>query len=215
MNEENELERDSFIFYRSFFESIRKIENKEDRASVYDAICELALNGKEIELTGIADIVFPLIKPQIQANNKRYLNGCKPKDKQNTSKTQAKPKQATSKTQANVNENVNDNVNENVNEKNIWFDAFWKLYPRKVNKKKSKEKFIKICTDEEKYNEIMKGLKVQITSEQWKKDNGQFVPHPTTWLNGERWLDEVENNQIVERRVDYETIATEQDDVYF
>ena len=33
------IERDSFIFYRSFFEAIKKIENAEDKAMIYDAIC--------------------------------------------------------------------------------------------------------------------------------------------------------------------------------
>ena len=25
----------------------------------------------------------------------------------------------------------------------------------------------------------------------WSKERLQYVPHPATWLNGERWLDEV------------------------
>jgi hypothetical protein len=57
--------------------------------------------------------VFTLIKPQLDANQKRYENGNKPKVKQVISKQEAKPKQDVSKVEANV--NVNDNVNENVN----------------------------------------------------------------------------------------------------
>jgi hypothetical protein len=30
-------------------------------------------------------------------------------------------------------------------------------------------------------------------TEQWRKDDGQFIPHPATWLNGGRWHDEVES----------------------
>ena len=30
----------------------------------------------------------------------------------------------------------------------------------------------------------------QKKSNDWKKDNGQFIPLPYTWLNGERWEDE-------------------------
>lgn len=92
----DEISRDSFIFYRSFFEAISRIENTEDRANAYDAICELALNGNEIELTSMSSIIFPLIKPQIEANNQRYLNGIK------KSKTQAKRKQNSSKQKAKV-----------------------------------------------------------------------------------------------------------------
>ena len=171
--DENEIERDSFIFYRSFFEAIKKIENAKDKANAYDAICELALNGNEIKLSGIADIIFPLIKPQIVANNKRYLNGCKEKQ---TGK--AKPKQNASKHKANENENVNENDNENVNDK--WFAEFWGLYPKKLDKKKAKMKFDKICKNERVFKVIIAGLKKQMKSEQWTKDNGQFIPYPTT-----------------------------------
>ena len=28
-------------------------------------------------------------------------------------------------------------------------------------------------------------------SKGWLKDNGQFIPHPTTFINQERWKDEI------------------------
>ena len=37
----------------------------------------------------------------------------------------------------------------------------------------------------------MNAIEQQKESAQWSKDNGQFIPHPTTWLNGKRWEDEV------------------------
>lgn len=96
-------ERNSFIFYRSFYESIRELP-KENRADVYDAICALALDGEEIGLEGIAKAIFILIKPQIEANNKRYMSGKVQKKKERalkkTSETQAKLKQMTSETEA-------------------------------------------------------------------------------------------------------------------
>lgn len=62
----------------------------------------------------------------------------------------------------------------------------------------------------------MNGLKQQITSEQWKKDGGQFIPHPTTWLNGDRWEDEVEiKNEQSERREDYGPTEDREDDIRF
>ena len=59
-------------------------------------------------LDGTAFGMFQLVKPQLDANRKRFQNGCV--KKQNESKTEAKPKQNESKTEANV--NVNKNVNE-------------------------------------------------------------------------------------------------------
>ena len=72
------------------------------------------------------------------------------------------------------------------------FDRFWQLYPRKVNKKTAKQVWLnKIKPDDELMQSIMDGLESQINTEQWTKGGGQFIPHPTTWLNGERWNDEV------------------------
>ena len=28
-------------------------------------------------------------------------------------------------------------------------------------------------------------------TDQWKKDNGQFIPNPASWLNARRWEDEM------------------------
>lgn len=129
--------RDSFVFYRSFYESLKKLK-VSDRVKIYDAICELALNQNENELDGVPYAIFALVKPQIVANNKKYLNGCKPKNKKNdtkqqlseqqkkgkqdVSKQQANDKQNVSKTEGNVEclmkmYNVNENDNVNVNEK--------------------------------------------------------------------------------------------------
>lgn len=105
------MARDSFIFYRSFYEAICELP-KENQADTYDAIIQYALNQEEKELTGIPKAIFSLVKPQLDANYKKYENG-----KQKKSKTGANNKQNESKvrTNVNVNDNVNDNVNENEN----------------------------------------------------------------------------------------------------
>jgi len=104
--------RDSFIFYRSFFMAAKCLKN-EEKAQLFDAICSYALDGEINDLDGTAFGMFQLIKPQLDANRKRFENGCVKKQK--ISKTEAKPKQKISKTEANVNVNVNDNVNDNLN----------------------------------------------------------------------------------------------------
>jgi hypothetical protein len=108
------LMRESTIFYRSFYEAIKELD-AETQSKVYSAIFEYALNFNEIEVKGLAKTVFTLIKPQLDANLKRYENGTKAKVKQNESKEEAKPKQTKSKVEANVNVNDNQNVNPNDN----------------------------------------------------------------------------------------------------
>jgi hypothetical protein len=100
--------RDSFIFYRSFYEALQDL-NESQKVEIYDAISNYSLNFKENELKGVPSTIFKLIKPQLEANNKRFINGSKPKK----SKTEAKQKQNRSKLKAN--NNVNDNVNKNDN----------------------------------------------------------------------------------------------------
>ena len=66
------MARDSFVFYRSFFEAISLMPT-EIQAEVYPAIVEYALNGKEPkELSGVAKGVFILVKPNIVASITSY-----------------------------------------------------------------------------------------------------------------------------------------------
>ena len=73
--------------------------------------------------------------------------------------------------------------NEEAEEK---FNIFWGLYPRKVDKKKAKEEYIKLVKH---HREIIEGLERQ--AKHFKKMEPRFIPHPTTWLAGERWRDDL------------------------
>ena len=71
------MARDSFVFYRSFFEAI-SLMPPEVQAEVYPALVEYALNGKEPKgLSDIAQGVFILVKPNIDASIARKENGKK------------------------------------------------------------------------------------------------------------------------------------------
>lgn len=64
------------------------------------------------------------------------------------------------------------------------FDQFWSAYPRKVNKAGALKAFRKVKVP---LDELLKALENHKRSSQWLKDGGEFVPHPTTWLNQRRW----------------------------
>jgi hypothetical protein len=71
------MERDSFVFYRSFYEALRLMP-KEVQTEVYPAIVEYALNGREPEeLSDIARAVFILVRPNIDSSVSRISNGKK------------------------------------------------------------------------------------------------------------------------------------------
>lgn len=108
------MKRDSFIFYRSFFEAMSGLKDKE-KLQLFNAICEMSLNNNEVKLTGICKNIFCVIRPQIIVNVERYENGKKggrPK-----TETDGFPKTETDGFQIQKpNNNVNDNVNVNVND---------------------------------------------------------------------------------------------------
>lgn len=68
------------------------------------------------------------------------------------------------------------------------FAEFWPEYPNHTAKADAVKAWGKIPA--ELHSEIMAALSVQKRSQAWTKDNGQFVPHAATWLNGKRWEDQ-------------------------
>ena len=117
--------RDSFVFYESFYLALSELSAAQ-QGKIYTAICRYALYGEEPEMKGASSAVFKLIKPQIDANNRRYENGKKgaehgikggrPKNpKETPNKPQKNPKE-TPNVNVNVNANVNANANDNDND---------------------------------------------------------------------------------------------------
>ena len=80
----------------------------------------------------------------------------------------------------------------------VSFDSFWDKYPHKVGKKEALRAWVKISPSEVLNLKICAALEKQKESDQWKRDGGKFIPHPSTWLNGERWNDELgeKNNKF-------------------
>jgi len=67
------------------------------------------------------------------------------------------------------------------------FEAFWKIYPKKVSKENAKKAWIKIKPNDELIAKITKAVKDQKLSDREQ----QFIPHAASWLNAKRWEDEI------------------------
>ena len=76
------------------------------------------------------------------------------------------------------------------------FARFWKSYPRKVGKANAIKAFSKLKPTAELVDTMIAAIELQCKSDQWRRDNGQYIPHPTTWLNGRRWEDEISPSEI-------------------
>ena len=71
------------------------------------------------------------------------------------------------------------------------FEKFWDVYPHKVGKKPAKLVWGKIKPDDGLLEKILSAVEKHKQSRQWQQK--QFIPNPSTWLNQERWKDEVED----------------------
>ncbi len=94
------------------------------------------------------------------------------------------------------------------------FDAFWREYPKRRAKGNAEKAFAKIKPSEQLFEAIMNGLKRAKTTEDWLKDNGKYIPHPATWLNGKRWEDEYTINKEVGGNGNYSCLGGEADDEF-
>jgi hypothetical protein len=89
------------------------------------------------------------------------------------------------------------------------FEIFWKAWPRnerKVNKEGAKKSF---CRAFEKnkgltFETILKALEWWKNSNKWQKDNGEYIPMPTTWLNQCHWeaLENIPSEKPPEKRIE-------------
>lgn len=131
--------KDSFVFFRSFYESIKNVP-EENQLEIYKALCEYSLNNVIPDnLSPISKALFILMKPNIDSSKKRYSasvengkKGGRPRKNNNLEKPNnnlEKPSENLNETQEEPTQNlnvdvdvdVNDNVNinENIDDKKI------------------------------------------------------------------------------------------------
>lgn len=118
---------EGFVFYESFYDALSDLPD-DVRVIAYDSICRYALYGEEPDCSGVVKTVFKLVRPQIDANNKRReagrkggqadrkQNGSKPEA--NESKQEANMKQIEANSEQNeAKEKVKDKVKVKVKDK--------------------------------------------------------------------------------------------------
>lgn len=122
-------ERDSFVFYKSFYDAIISIPDVETQMEIFKVLCEYSFTGNIPEINnGNVRALFIVMKPVVDKANNRYKanvengkKGGRPKKdlknetQNNPSETQNNP----SKPNANLNDNDNEDDNDNVNDNNV------------------------------------------------------------------------------------------------
>ena len=90
-------------------------------------------------------------------------------------------------------ESETDTEKTRVNAREERFARFWAAYPRKTGKGEARKVFEKINPSESLTERMIAAVQAQAQSSQWRREGGQFIPHPATWLRQGRWEDEPDN----------------------
>ena len=169
---ESKRQRDTFIFYRSFKESMSDLSDA-DKLIMYEAITDYSLDMKEPELTGFPKALFSLIRPFLDANTQRWKNGCKggaPKGNKNnrfsksTTEVQPEVNQSTTEVQANKDKNVNKDKNNDINKESTIVSK-----KDELSLSSPSEEFIKFNQWLDKHCPFVLKVKTQMTEPEYQK----------------------------------------------
>ncbi len=103
-------------------------------------------------------------------------------------------------------ESKNESESESKSAREDAFDTFWAAYPRKVGKGAARKAFAKLPADV--FPLLVPAVEAQKQCAQWRKNGGEYIPNPATWLNQERWEDKLPDTRTANAK------AQELDDFY-
>lgn len=195
------MDKKSFILMRDLLSSI-DLMTDDEAGKMFKAIIT-HVDGDQVELPRELQFAFIPIQNQLNRDIEKYekfvqkqrdngAKGGRPK------KEEEKPNNPSlsSETQEKPNNLVTDNVtvtDTKVTKSKITFsqtefDRFWKIYPKKVKRKEVIKKF--------KARNLCRIVDVMIADVENRMKNDKrwldgFIPDPTTYVNGDRWEDEV------------------------
>lgn len=200
--------RDTMVIYRSFYEAIKELDH-EDQALVWNAVFQLGLNFEETELTGISKTIFTLIRPQIEANIRKYKlgleNGMKgkeygklggrPKNETPSETLFETPKKPPRNPQKTLKKPTNDNVNDNVNV----YRQFKHLSISENDMNKLLEQYEKtdidnVLNDIENYAKNNQYTSLYLTTLKWLKRNNTPTKQQKNETGQDKYLDHLRKN---------------------
>lgn len=209
------VDKNNFILYKDFKSTI-DILTDEQAGKLIKAVFSYVNGRIEPDFNdGMLIVAFNILKTQLERDLQKYKtivkrnqeNGAKggrpknnpeettkPKKPSGINKTQnnpSKPKKADSDS---VSDSDNDSDKIYIKPLSKWeelFDKFWLEYPKKVNKGNAKKWFKSHKPDELLVNSMIEKVLEYIEKDVWNKENYQYIPHASSWLNAEGWTNEV------------------------
>ena len=194
--------------------------NDAEKGRLIDAMVLYASGGDwQSCLQGNERFLFPAFREQINRGNdlSEIRANARKQNKSNQTGTKSNKQEQTESNATNANEeekeeeeeyekekenNVIAHVSQKRQEKALLlarFQTFWASYPRKTDKKKALDAFMKINPDDALLKQMLESLSKWRQTAQWQDEGGRYIPHPTTWLHNRRWEDEVPAVQAAHR----------------
>lgn len=185
---------------------------EEERGRLFTALLQYGKTGELAELSGNEKFLFPMFKGRIDRFYKSYQETCE-RNKNNIKKrytksttvyggserTRSLPSEEEEEAETESKSEAKSNPNTS---RASAFDVFWKAYPKKTGKEAARKSFERAIAKTD-IGTMLSAIEVQKQSEQWTKNNGQFIPNPTTWLNQGRWEDELPESNPKQSSYDY------------
>lgn len=86
------------------------------------------------------------------------------------------------------------------------FEKFWAVYPKKRSKGDARKAWMQTASVRPGVEKIVRAVMVMCGSDDWKRDGGQYIPYPGTWLRAEGWED-APDVELVNGKVWWETVS--------
>ena len=171
-----------------------------ERGRLFTSLLTYARTGEVPQLGGNERFLFPMMRAQIDRDvlSKDELSQKRREAASASKKSTCEQKEHLQASAASASKSPQDKDNKTIDKdkdnkkradaKNDDFDAFWAVYPRKVGKGDAKKAFAKVKAP---VSVLIDAVNMQKQSQQWLRNDGQYIPNPATWLNQGRWEDEL------------------------
>lgn len=193
-----------FCCYHSYKKKCEKLSDQE-LGRLFRALLEYSESGAVADLAGRESIAFDFIADDINRAKKAYAEKCA---KNAANAQQRSPANANGRMRSPANANgrsqdkEEDKKEDEEEDKGInppysppkgdgdsLFEQFWAVYPHKVGKGAARKAWKKIKPSKALCQKMINAVKLAKKSQEWAEDGGAYIPHPSTWLNQERWED--------------------------
>lgn len=177
--------------YYDWIEQTAALEDDE-KGRLFVAILEYARSGEIPDTLGRESLLFPVFKAVVdrdaQKSGALAQNGAAGGRASKANVSKCKPTNNIRHKTEDIEHKTEDDIPPKSPSTGDAFERFWSVYPRKIGKQSAKRAFERVKVPLE---TLVTAVERQKCSDQWTQNNGQFIPHPATWLNQGRWDDEL------------------------